>query len=274
MTPYYERDGIVIYCGDCLEVMPGLEGPVDAIITDLPYGTTACSWDTIIPFEPLWVEYKRLIKERGAVVLTGSQPFTSQLIMSNLEWFKYEWIWEKKIKTRFLDVKSRPLLEHENVLLFCDGSPTYNPQMTKGKSHKRNRNQGKQTDNYGKFASLGEYISDEYYPTSILSIDHDKSRYTTLKHRPNRTKQHPTQKPVALFAYLIRTYTNPGDLVLDNTMGSGTTLLAAQNEGRQALGIEISEEYCQIAVDRLRQPTFFSLPTMKKQPEYQQEALF
>jgi site-specific DNA-methyltransferase (adenine-specific) len=243
MTPYYNSDGITIYCGDCLQVMPELEPEFDAIIADLPYGTTACSWDSVIPLDALWVEYKRLIKRRGAVVLTGSQPFTSKLVMSNLEWFRYEWIWDKRKVTRFLDANRRPLNHIESVLVFGEKLPVYNPQMVNGKPHKRGRKPHEtKTGVYGDYKNMISHGNTKYYPKQLI----------TISAVPNG-QQHPTQKPVDLMAYLIRTYTNPGEIILDNTMGSGTTLVAAQQEGRRAVGIEMDEDYCKIAVERLRQ---------------------
>jgi site-specific DNA-methyltransferase (adenine-specific) len=214
----------------------------DAIICDLPYGTTACSWDTIIPFEPLWENYKRLVKGNGAVVLFGSQPFTSKLVMSNLEWFKYEWIWDKVSKTDIFNAKNKPLKRHENILLFSSGTTAncshkkmiYNPLGVKVGTRKTLQTE----TNYGEAMSprrkshiLGYYEEQgSNYPSSIIQLSN-----------ADRTNSfHPTQKPVALLAYLIRTYTNPGEIILDNTMGSGTTLLAAQNEGRRAIGIDRS----------------------------------
>jgi site-specific DNA-methyltransferase (adenine-specific) len=248
LTPYYEQDGITIYCGDCLDVMPELEPEVDAIIADLPYGTTACSWDSVIPLDKLWVEYKRLIKTRGAVVLTGSQPFTTDLINSNREWFKYEWVWNKKLAGNGILAKVQPLKIHENIIIFCNKTPVYNPQKITGKG----RYKGGIKDRHGTFSGAGnkKVWSDKYHPTTIL--DYSGAGMRTYR-------QHPTQKPVDLMAYLIRTYTNPGEIVLDNTMGSGTTLVAAQQEGRRAIGIELSEDYCQIAVERLRQRSLFAV---------------
>ena len=247
IIPYYDRGGITIYCGDCLEIMSLLELLFDAIICDLPYGITACAWDTIIPFEPLWENYKRLVKKDGAVILFGKQPFTTLLAASNIKQFRYEWVWEKSNSGQFLNANRKPLPRHENILVFYKSLPTYNPQMANGKPYACTS------------AGVGATTSDlsvigwrtintgERYPTSVLKFSND-------------TGLHPTQKPFDLLAYLIRTYTNPGDLILDNCIGSGTALLAAQNEGRRAVGIEISEEYCRVAVDRLRQPGFFSIP--------------
>jgi len=256
MTPFYSRDGVTIYCGETLATMAELPAPVDAIIADLPYGTTACSWDTVIPFEPLWANYKRLIKPRGAVVLFGSQPFTSALVMSNPGWFKYEWVWDKKMIANFGSVKYQPLRQHEIVLIFSDGAATYNPQYRDSVLIPFGRSSGGErstpTGTYGQ-----NFKNGVGYPKTILEFP-----------RPNNLTDgglHPTQKPVDLMAYLIRTYTNPGELILDNTMGSGTTLVAAQREGRRAIGIELSEEYCRIAVDRLRQPSFFSIPAQREE---------
>lgn len=259
ITPYYERNGITIYCGDCLSVMPKLEPPIDMILADLPYGTTACSWDTVIPFEPLWENYKRIIKEHGAVVLTGSQPFTSMLVMSNLNWFKYEWIWDKQGTANFAIAKIQPLRASENILVFSNGRTNYYPQMRTGKVRMKGGGGKCEINGMNPIHS----VNGLYYPTNVIKISNANFSERGL---------HPTQKPTALMAYLIRTYTNPGELVLDNTMGSGTTLLAAQNEGRRAIGIEINEEYCKIAVDRLRQPSFFSIPDEPK-PKPKQASL-
>lgn len=249
LTPYYDQAGITIYCGDCLEIMLLLDLVFDAIIADLPYGTTACSWDTIIPFEPLWENYKRLVKGNGAVVLFGSQPFTSKLVMSNLEWFKYEWIWEKEQGTNFLDAWRKPYKTHENLIVFCENSPNYNPQFTKGQP----------------------YINGIHRESQVYNSFNDKRALKTHGRLPRSVQKfnrevglHSTQKPIALLSYLIRTYTDPGEIILDNTMGSGTTLVAAQREGRRAVGIELDEDYCKIAIDRLRQPSFFSIPDKPK----------
>lgn len=249
MTPYYERDGITIYCGDCLEIMPQLEGPFDAIMADLPYGTTAAKWDKIISLAALWREYKRLIKKNGAIALNCKQPFTTLLGASNFDWLRYELIWKKSNGGEFLNANRKPLPRHENILIFSNGQTTYNPQMTEGKPYAcTSAGVGITTDDLSVIGWKTE--NDGYrYPVSVLDF-------------PNETGLHPTQKPVALLRYLIRTYTNPGDLILDNTIGSGTTLVAAQNEGRQAVGIDTSEAYCKMAVSRLRQKSFFSLPQM------------
>ncbi len=234
--------------GDCLKVMKDMpDNSIDMILCDLPYGTTACKWDTIIPFELLWEHYKRLIKDNGAIVLTASQPFTSKLVMSNLKDFKYCWYWEKERLTNIAQVKKRAGKTVEEVVIFYHKQPQYNPQMVKHNGVKRtnkvkNGIMGKLTDTNEK--RVKEYIDTGYrYPTQVLKIQRD-----ILK-----SNLHPTQKPVALFEYLIKTYTNENDLVLDNCLGSGTTAVACQNLNRNFIGIEISNEYCDVARERLRQ---------------------
>lgn len=273
LTPYYERDGITIYCGDCLEVMPQLAGPFDAIIADLPYGITACCWDTVIPFEPLWEQYKRLAT--GAIVLFGSQPFTSKLVMSNLEWFRYEWIWKKTTVSGFLNANKRPLVTHESLLVFGENLQIYNPQMVAGKWHERNRAQrdDQKTEVYGDFEGLGEVWTKQFYPRSVIEFSQDLDRSITHAHRPLKLQRHPTQKPVALLRYLIRTYTNEGDIILDNAMGSGTTLVAAQHEGRRAIGIDNLEKWCKVAVKRLRQRSLWQVAAMGSNKSLQPTAL-
>jgi site-specific DNA-methyltransferase (adenine-specific) len=248
MQPYYQHAGITIYHGDCLEVLPPLSEPVDAIICDPPYGTTACSWDTVIPFVPMWTQIKRLVKPRAAVVLFGSQPFTSALVMSNPKWFKWEDIWEKSKPTGFLNADDRPLRAHENILVFCDGTPTYNPQKyTINPIFMDRRTTFTVLDGnspaYGKQTPKPKRPDDgSRYPISIIPIPSAWGE-----------DMHTTQKPLALMRYLILTYTNPGDLVLDFAMGSGTTLVAAKQLGRKAIGIELDERYVNIAIDRLQQ---------------------
>lgn len=216
------------------------------ILCDLPYGTTACSWDTIIPFEPLWEQYKRIIKDNGAIVLTASQPFTSKLVMSNLKMFKYEWIWEKEKPTNFFQLKRRVGSFTENILVFYKNQPIFNPQMVehKGKLVKNNPK--------GKHNSIITGKNKEVYPYKDNGL-----RYPSNIIRINREKLgsylHPTQKPVAIFEYLIKTYTNEGYLVLDNCAGSFTTAVACKNLGRNFIGCEISEKYCKIGEDRLKQ---------------------
>jgi site-specific DNA-methyltransferase (adenine-specific) len=225
--------------GDCLEVMPGIpDKSIDMILCDLPYGTTACKWDQVIPFEPLWKEYKRLIKDHGAIVLTASQPFTSMLITSNLKWFRCEWIWQKSNGGGFLNANKYPLKRHENILVFSGSLPLYYPQKTKGKPYScRSSSAGETTQDQ----TVAGWITDnsgDRFPTSVLIFS-------------NETGLHPTQKPVALFEYLIKTYTNEGDLVLDNCIGSGTTAIAALNTGRHFIGIEKEPKYVEIARRRI-----------------------
>lgn len=233
-----------IYEGDCLEIMPRIaDKSIDMILCDLPYGTTACKWDQTIPFDPLWNEYKRLIKDHGAIVLTASQPFTSALVMSNIQDFKYDFSWDKGNTTGFLNAKKMPLRRHEDILVFSpakNGNYTYNPQKTKGALQRKGGTHTKKSEVYGDFTN-NPVINDVYYPTSIL--------YIGQVYRNDNV--HPTQKPVALFEYLIKTYTNEGDLVLDNCIGSGTTAIAALNTGRHFIGIEKEPKYVEIARKRI-----------------------
>jgi site-specific DNA-methyltransferase (adenine-specific) len=222
MEPYYSDALTTIYHGECLAVMAELvPASFDAIICDPPYGTTACAWDSVIPFEPMWAQLKRLIKPRGAIVLFGSQPFTSALIMSNPQMFRYEWVWDKVNRiTGFLDAQHRPLRVAENICVFSSsGRSTYNPQMTKGKPYKARH--GKSGSVYNADRSVWTICDGERYPQNILRIPADN--------RGQEGRIHPTQKPLELMEYLIKTYTNEGDRVLDFTFGSGTTLRAAKN---------------------------------------------
>lgn len=223
--------------GDCLSEMPKIPAQsVDAIITDLPYGTTQCRWDSVIPFSMLWPEWKRLLKPNGVIVLTASQPFTSSLGASNLKWLKYAWVWEKSAATGHLNAKRMPMKLHEDVLVFSEGSHTYNPQglVAFGKVVRRGHN----GENFGK-SGTENYQEWTNYPRSILKFKSD----------PN--PQHPTQKPVDLMRYLVRTYTNKGDVVLDAACGSGTTCIAAALEGRRSIGIEKEQKYTQISIQRI-----------------------
>ena len=227
--------------GDCLEEMKKVEDKsIDMILCDLPYGTTACKWDTIIPFEPLWEQYERIIKDNGAIVLTASQPFTSALVMSNIKMFRYEWIWEKSMPVGYLDAKRKPLKCHENLCVFYKKLPTYNPQFWLSLPY-NHKGRSKDAEQYRKVKKVAIKNNGERYPLSFIKI------------KNNERRLHPTQKPVALFEYLIKTYTNEGDLVLDNCAGSGTTGVACQNTGRDFILIEREEEYCKIAEARLKQ---------------------
>ncbi len=232
---------VQLFCGDCLESMKEIEsGSIDAIITDPPYGTTACKWDSIIPLEPMWEQLKRIIKPSGAIVLFGSQPFTSALVMSNIKMFKYMWAWLKSNATNFLNAKKQPLRCFEDVILFCGGQSTYNPEMVDRGIRKVSRRVGTKTDVYGKADKETLYDSTARYPTQLIEM-------------PNRTddKFHPTQKPVALMEYLIKTYTNENETVLDFTCGSGSTGVAAVNLGRNFIGIEKDPQYFEIAKERI-----------------------
>lgn len=221
--------------GDTLEEMRKLtDKSVDMILCDLPYGTTACKWDTIIPFEPLWAEYERVIKGNGAIVLTASQPFTTALIASNMGNFKYCWVWDKKSISNPQLAKIQPLKSHEDVCVFGKGKLNYYPQGLQDFSRKRKKDT----------SELGHCVRKEYeqlktgYPKSVINFSVERGL-------------HPTQKPVALFEYLIHTYTNAGEVVLDNCIGSGTTAVAAINTGRQFIGIEREPEYVAIANQRI-----------------------
>jgi len=237
--------GSALFQGDCLDIMPLIpDNSIDMILADLPYGTTACKWDTIIPFEPLWKQYKRIIKDNGAIVLTASQPFTSALVMSNPDWFKYEWIWEKSHPTGFASSKYNPLKYHESVLIFCEGKTVYNPQMTKGKPN----------HSMGKIVNGGQIKSESQVNITAIQSQQSENKFPKSVQKfsnPRFKGMHPTQKPVALFEYLIKTYTNENDLVLDNTMGVGTTCLGAKELNRKFIGIEKEVKYYDLAVARV-----------------------
>ena len=232
-----------IYLGDCLELMQAIpDKSIDMILCDLPYGTTNCKWDTIIPFEPMWQQYGRVIKDNGAIVLTASQPFTSALIMSNIKRFKYCWIWDKVKGTGFLNAKKQPMKVHEDIAVFCDGKTPYNFIKTNGHVKKKSfRAKHLQTDVYGNMNNDYTYESTERYPRSIQVFSTDTQNSSI----------HPTQKPVALFEYLIRTYTNEGALVLDNCAGSGTTGIACINTNRNFILMEKDENYFHVAQERI-----------------------
>ena len=232
-----------IYNEDCLEGMKRIpDKSVDMILCDLPYQVTACKWDTIIPFEPLWEQYERVIKDDGAIVLTAAQPFTSALIASNIKRFRYTWVWDKKLSTNVLHAKKMPLKRHEDICVFYKKLPTYNPEMRKGKPRLKGKVSRSETNAKVKHREdVVQYMSDEYYPTSILEISNANMR----------GRKHPTQKPVALFEYLIKTYTNDGETVLDNCMGSGTTAIACMNTNRNFIGFELDKEYYNLSLQRI-----------------------
>ena len=234
--------------GDCLEMMKLIpDGSVDMVLTDPPYGTTACKWDSIIPLEPMWEQLKRIIKPNGAIVMFGSEPFSSALRMSNIKNYKYDWIWDKKLAGNGILAKIQPLKIHEMVHVFSgNGRACYFPQMTKGKMRKKLTSNLKVSQIHGGdgIKTAKETNNDSYYPKSILE-------FSAAGIRANRA--HPTQKPVALMGYLIKTYTNEGETVLDFTMGSGTTGVAAKNLNRKFIGIELDEGYFNIAKTRLNE---------------------
>ena len=213
---------------------------IDMILCDLPYGTTDCKWDSIIPFEPLWEQYNRIIKDKGAIVLFGSEPFSSALRMSNIKNFKYDWIWNKKLAGNGILAKKQPLKIHEIVSVFNSG--IYIPQMTKGRYRKKMTGGIKESEITGGNSVVDEYSNDLYYPKTILEYGIGNMRKGRL---------HPTQKPVALLEYLIKTYTNENETVLDNCMGSGTTGVACKRLNRRFIGMEKDEKYFNIAKERI-----------------------
>lgn len=229
---------IETYCGDCLEIMPSLpEHSVDMILCDLPYGTTRNEWDSMIPLDRLWEQYRRLLKGGGVCALFAQCPFSYVLGASNLKDLRYDWIWRKALPTGFLNAKRAPLKAHESVLIFYQGSSIYNPQVTMKAPRKVG---GKTTSsNYGHCNDVEQKLSTIAYPWDVLEWGSESE------------KLHPTQKPVGLCEYLIRTYTDEGMTVLDNCMGSGTTGVAAVQAGRSFIGIERDPEYYRIAVDRI-----------------------
>lgn len=241
-----------LYNGDCLEVMDRLieEGvKVDCILTDPPYGTTACKWDTVIPFEAMWERLNKLIKPNGAIVLFGSEPFSSALRMSNIKNYKYDWIWNKKLAGNGILAKKQPLKIHEIVSIF--NSKIYYPQMTKGKLRKKLTSNPKVSEINGGdgIKRAKETYNDKYYPISI-------QEFTLANIR--RGRLHPTQKPVNLLEYLIKTYTNENELVLDFTMGSGSTGVACANTNRKFIGIELDKNYYDIASKRIEEAFFYA----------------
>lgn len=239
-----------LFCDDCLLKMRDIEGAsIDMILCDLPYGVTAKNkWDTIIPFEKLWEQYNRIIKDNGTIVLFGQDKFTAKLMLSNEKHHRYNLIWDKVLPSGFLNANRMPLREHEDICVFYKSLPTYNPQKVKGSPcHKKGKAVGKMNDsilnndNYHDFKVV-ETEGDMKFPTSILTFS---------KTHPSKAL-HPTEKPVALLEYLIKTYTNRGDLVLDNCMGSGSTGIACLNTNRNFIGIELEKKYYEIAKDRIK----------------------
>ena len=234
--------------GDCLQLMKQIPNKsIDMILCDLPYGTTACKWDSVIPFEPLWEQYNRIIKDNGCIALFSSQPFTSSLVMSNPKMYKYEWIWQKTHPKGHLNAKKMPMRAHENIEIFYKKPPVYHPQMTHG--HKRKvakTNYIRESDGnscYGREVRNTSYDSTDRYPLDVQ----------VFGNAVQSKKLHPTEKPVALLEYLIKTYSNEDDIILDNCMGSGSTGVACVNTGREFIGIELDENYYNIAKNRISQ---------------------
>ena len=229
------------------------DASVDCIICDLPYGTTACAWDSVIPFDKLWEQYRRITKRNAPIVLFGNEPFSTFLRVSNIKNWKYDWIWDKKMKGGFLNAKKRPLKQYENISVFSYGDCIYNPQMTKGVFRNKKSYDNREGNGDGVYRKFGniDVKNDIYYPSNILEYSN----------AVQKGKIHPTQKPVALIQYLIRTYSNEGDIILDNCMGSGTTAIAAIREKRNFIGFELNKEYYDKACNRIKmelaQPTLF-----------------
>ena len=231
-----------IYNEDCLEGMKKIEDKsVDMILCDLPYGTTACKWDAIIPFEPLWEQYERIIKDNGAIVLTASQPFTSALVMSNPSIFRYEWIWIKSRASLFQNARKMPMKRHENILVFYKKLPTYNLELKKLEKKIKSSRKNKGGNLIGKISEKEYYQEETGFNFSDIFF-----------RNPNNKNIHPTQKPIPLFEHLIKTYTNEGEVVLDNCMGSGTTAIACMNINRNYIGFELDEEYYNVSLDRIK----------------------
>jgi len=240
-----------IYCMDAFELMAQLpDNSVDMVLTDMPYNITACEWESKIDLAQFWLHVRRIVKPKAAVVCTASQPFTSRLVMSNILCFRHEWIWEKSQGTGYLNANRAPMKSHENILAFALQAPDYYPQLEKGQPYRATR------------GAVGGFVHDK--TVGGYTTENNGSRYPkTILHYDNETGLHPTQKPVALFEYLIRTYTQAGDLVLDPFIGSGTTAIAARNLGRQFIGCDLSQEYVDIANKRLAQPYNVPLPGLE-----------
>ena len=229
--------------GDCLEIMKAIpDGSVDLILTDPPYGTTACKWDSVIDFDLMWEQLKRIIKPNGAIVLFGSEPFSSMLRVSNLKMYKYDWVWEKSKATGFLNSKRQPLKSHEIISVFYSKQPMYNPQMTEGVAYNKGvRKEQTRNDVYGSFNQVEVKSDGLRFPRSVQYF----------KTAESEGGFHKAQKPVALLEYLIKTYTQEGETVLDFTMGSGSTMIACLNTNRKGIGIELDKHYFDVATKRI-----------------------
>ena len=241
--------------GDYLEIMKQLpDNSIDMVLCDLPYGTTQNKWDSVIPLDELWKQYRRIVKDEGAIVLTSQGMFTAELMVSNPKMFRYKWVWEKSKSTNFLNAKKQPLRKHEDVCVFYKKQPVYHPQMIEGEPYDKGIRKNQLSGSYGDFQPVHVHSDGKRYPTDIIYFKTAESEGKVF---------HPTQKPVELGRYFVRTYTNPGDVVLDNTSGSGSFLVAALLEGRNFIGIEKNEnvalfkkgdiDYIQVAKQRLQQ---------------------
>ena len=241
--------------GDCLEIMKQLpDNSIDMVLCDLPYGTTQNKWDSVIPLDEQWKQYRRIVKEHGAIVLTSQGMFTAELMVSNSKMFRYKWVWEKSKSTNFLNAKKQPLRKHEDVCVFYKKQPVYHPQMIEGEPYDKGVRKNQLSGSYGDFQPVHVHSDGKRYPTDIIYFKTAESEGKVF---------HPTQKPVELGRYFVRTYTNPGDIVLDNTSGSGSFLVAALLEGRNFIGIEKNEnvalfkkedvDYIQVSRQRLLQ---------------------
>lgn len=258
LKPYYEEKGITLYQANCLDAMRHIpDASIDACITDPPYGTTACSWDAVIPFAPMWAELKRIIKRNGAIVLFGSQPFTSALVMSNPQMFRYCWQWNKKLAGNPFLAKTQPLKVHEDIAVFSRETHVYNPEMKHGQMRQKG----------GGFSRLFQVqcsttTNDEYYPTSVLEFGNAERG------------DHETRKPIDLLRYLVRTYTNEGDTVLDFTCGSGTTGVACVIEKRGCVLIEQVAHYCEVSAARIKRAQGIACDIPKRVKQYAPAPLF
>jgi len=245
-----QTEGGIILHGDCLVAMQNIpDNSVDMVLCDLPYGTTQCKWDSVIPFEPLWKEYNRVCKVNAPMVFTAAQPFTSTLIASNIKNFKYTWVWEKSKASGHLNAKRMPLRAHEDICVFYRKPPVYNPQMTQGQPYHKGTWQAKNTPDV-----WGEQRDYENKNDTGLRYPRTVQYFKTAE---REGKLHPTQKPIALFEYLVKTYSNEGDVVLDNCIGSGTTAIAALNTGRKYIGVELEQKYVDVCNERIEK--FYAL---------------
>ena len=255
---------------DCLKVMPNIpDKSVDMILCDLPYGTTQNKWDSVIDLDKLWQQYMRIIKDNGAIVLTAQGLFTAKLILSNEDWFKYKIVWIKSKSTNFLNAKKQPLRKHEDICVFYKRQPTYNPQMTKGESYDKGIRKNQYTGSYGDFKPRHVQSNGMRYPNDVLFMDDNELPIEDFLYVKTAESEgpvyHPTQKPIELGRYLIRTFSNPGDIILDNACGSGSFLVAAAMEDRKYIGIEKNQnvmlhkvkaiDYIQVCADRLAEVT-------------------